>query len=158
MTIYTIEPAVPGDAQYVAGNVRKAERLEADAVYAGRLSARQATLIAAAASRNTAVGKADRVPICVFGVVPPPSLGRQVWVPWFVATGELSQHALPFLRRCRPVIEAWRQEYPVMENFVDARNRTSVQWLRWLGFEIGEPKPYGERQLPFHKFSMGGER
>jgi hypothetical protein len=45
-------------------------------------------------------------------------------------------------------------EYPVLMNYVDARNTRSIRWLKRLGFTVHAAEPYGAAGLPFHKFEM----
>ena len=37
-------------------------------------------------------------------------------------------------------------------NHVYAKNRMSVRWLQWLGFEVGVPEPFGPSAALFHPF------
>ena len=55
------------------------------------------------------------------------------------------------------MVDGWRQEFPYMFNYVDVRHKEAIRWLKWLGFTLNEPTPYGPFGLPFHKFHMGEE-
>jgi hypothetical protein len=46
------------------------------------------------------------------------------------------------------------QVFPHLINFVHAENRTSVRWLRRLGFTVHPVMPYGRLGEPFHPFEM----
>jgi len=47
--------------------------------------------------------------------------------------------------------------YSHLENWVDARNTKAINWLRWLGFTVHDPVPFGVAGLPFHRFDMRRE-
>ncbi len=90
--------------------------------------------------------------LCVFGVGPICVLtGRGM--PWFLAADTIRRHQVAFLRRCDSVVNDMQAIYPTLENWVDARNTTSIRWLRWLGFALHPAEPFGFDQLPFHRFT-----
>jgi hypothetical protein len=37
-------------------------------------------------------------------------------------------------------------------NHVYAKNRMSIRWLKWLGFELGVAEPFGPSAALFHPF------
>lgn len=37
-------------------------------------------------------------------------------------------------------------------NYVYAKNRRAIRWLRFLGFEVGQPQPYGPSAALFRPF------
>ena len=55
------------------------------------------------------------------------------------------------------MIATWREQFPFMFNYVDARHTDAIRWLKWLGFEFDEAAPYGPFDLPFYRFTMGEE-
>ena len=59
-----------------------------------------------------------------------------------------------FLKRSKPWLEDIKKDYNYLENYVDARNTLSIKWLKWLGFKVEDPIPYGVNGEPFHKFTM----
>lgn len=77
--------------------------------------------------------------------------------PWLLGTPGIRDHQTWFLKETRSQVSEMLKRHPFLENWVDARNLTSVRWLKWLGFSISEPEPYGVAQLPFHKFEMRGQ-
>lgn len=149
---YEIRSAGVQDVNYIADNIREADRQELWA--ASHLTPFQALKISFLISRDIVfVGTADDVPVCMYGVKPPSMLGNKA-VPWLIGTEDVPLHSREFLRRSREVVEEFSERFPYMENFVDARNEDAVRWLQWLGFSVYYPKPYGVEQLPFHRFSM----
>lgn len=91
--------------------------------------------------------------ICMFGVARLYILDSK-GSPWMLASDEISKHYLYFLRESKKYVKIIKSRYENLENYVDARNKISIKWLRWLGFEIGEARPYGVLKMPFHKFNL----
>lgn len=149
--IVSVVPATPEHAMAVGAAARPADRAELWASH--RVSPRRAIEVGIMVSPDARTALFDGVPACVFGVNPGSMLGGAA-APWMVGTALLERYPLAFLRRSRPVVAAWAARYTAMRNYVDARNTLAVAWLRWLGFVIGDPAPYGVDQLPFHPFSM----
>lgn len=89
-------------------------------------------------------------PAALCGVAP---LGDVQWwgVPWLLATPAIKLAPVSFFRESRRTLTSCLEKYRHLINFVDARNVLSLQWLRWLGFEIRPAEPYGPDQLPFHR-------
>lgn len=74
---------------------------------------------------------------------------RDYRLPWAVFTTAIDRHPLPFLRGGR----AWmRGVSGLLLNYVDARNTMTIRWLKWLGFTIDDPIPYGVNGEPFSRF------
>jgi hypothetical protein len=106
------------------------------------------------ASPLACTGLIDGEPVCMFGVVPVSFFAPDEGRPWMVGTSLLDQHAKTFLKGCKPHLDAMRERYAVLENFVDARNVKAIRWLKWLGFTIHPALPMGRRYIPFHRFDL----
>lgn len=147
------EIRTPTDAEieHVIANLRDQDRDEIEASH-GKHAYR--LLRDAIDSEDTRVGVANGEIVCLFGVEPQSVIGRG-GTPWMVSTDAILKHKVVFLKHSRLWIEAMRQKYGHLTNFVDDRNTVSKRWLKWLGFEFDEPKPYGVQQLPFRRFSLG---
>lgn len=149
MTDYRIVPATPAHAAELAANMREADVAE---VWAGwRHTPTEAINRSIAVSRDPLAGLADGRVVCIFGVASPIILSA-VASPWLLGAKELPRHSRTFLRLNRLYTRHIRNEYAILENYVDARNALAIRWLRWLGFTIWEPQPFGPDQLPFHRF------
>lgn len=94
----------------------------------------------------------DRETIAMFGVVPrgPWPAGR----PWMIGTKDLDKHRFKFVKGCREVVQEMLGTFPSLENVVDVRNRKTIRWLRWLGFDFGKIILVGQKNLPYQIFSM----
>lgn len=142
-----IRPALPSDA----GNLvlRPSDRAEAEAWSHDPPEKTVADSIKD--SSEAWAGLADGELVCLFGVAPLTLIGV-TGIPWLMGSVAIERHQRAFLRRNADFIDRWQVEYPILRNFVDARNTTSQRWLRWLGFRIDPPVPYGVSGLPFHPF------
>jgi hypothetical protein len=151
MTEYVIVPATPDHARDLAPHMRFDDRREIWA--ASRATPLRALMSSLRESAWAFTGLVDGVPVCMFGVVQVGLFGPH-GVPWLLASPEMEQHAIAFLRRNRAVVAKMSSEYDRLVNYVDARNTTSIKWLRWLKFDIMSTVPYGPFGLPFHRFEM----
>jgi hypothetical protein len=135
--------------------MRQADRDEAWA--AGHWSPREALTQSLVMSRGISyTGLAGNKVLCMFGVgrwSPLNLLG----MPWLLTSDSLPKHAIGFLRHSKRYFNTMRQDFTVLQNYVDARNTDAVEWLSWLGFKIDPPQPMGPDQVPFHRFSWRAE-
>lgn len=151
MSTYAIVPATEAHVQAMEGRVRQADVDELRA--AGGRAPGEAMLEGLRLSSEAWAGLADGQVMCIFGVVQTSILARE-GTPWMVGSDLVDRHARAFLLRSRPVVATWAARFDLLWNFVDARNRRAITWLRWLGFQIGEPEPFGVEGRPFHRFEM----
>lgn len=151
-TKYEVVKAEPWHYEFVAAFMREDDVAEVWA--SSHRSPEEALKLSALASRDTArAGLVDGIPACVFGVGQATILSLK-GSPWLLGTDELPKHARAFLRMSKAYVERIRQEYHLLENYVDARNKHAIRWLKWLGFEFEEAKPFGPDRVPFHRFFM----
>jgi hypothetical protein len=143
-------PAERAHIRHIASNMRPADCAEAWAT--ALLSPQAALEQSLAVSVQAWTGLADGVPYCMFGVAT--SASPDVGVPWLLGTADLERNAIAFLRRNHGFVDAMLERFPRLINHVDARNRTSIRWLQWIGFTIGRPQPYGPFAMPFHPFEL----
>tara|TARA_Y100000034_G_scaffold89640_1_gene107898 strand:+ start:446 stop:907 length:462 start_codon:yes stop_codon:yes gene_type:complete len=102
-------------------------------------------------SRDTTTGLANGEVACIFGVGSS-SILTGLGSPWMLTSPILEAHGKVFLRGCRMWMGDQKQKWLKLDNFVDARNERAVKWLRWMGFDLDEPAPYGPDGMDFHKF------
>lgn len=152
MPAYGIIPMEGAHALQLAANMRSADVAE---VWAStHLSPAEALSRAMRYTKRPMVGVADDTVLCGFGVGSR-SPFSVVGVPWMLSAHAIEDHAVAFLRGSIGVVESWRRAFPVLENYVDARNTLAIRWLRWLGFVLDAPKPYGPDGKLFHRFAIG---
>lgn len=86
------------------------------------------------------------------GVSPANLAGRRA--PWLIGSHVLDLNPAVFIRYCVEKMPEVRAAYPWLENYVDARADHTIRWLKWLGFTVEDPAPYGILRRPFHRFWM----
>lgn len=84
------------------------------------------------------VGFVNEVPAIVWGVLMP-SLTNGTAVLWALTTRHVEDHPFVFARHSKLEIERLRSTFAEIVGVVDCDFRRSIRWLRWLGFEAGEP-------------------
>jgi len=92
--------------------------------------------------------------ICVFGINRRTPLST-VGVPWLIGTNAIERHYRTFGKHSIKYARLFEQAFPQMENFVLAENHITARWLKWLGFDMGEPTPMGFSNAPFIRFTKG---
>lgn len=88
----------------------------------------------------------------LFGTAPviPETMGSI----WLLASPDIYRWRKEFMRLSRKYVDRMHEDYMVLTNFVDDRNRASQAWLRRLGFQTGAHEPeWGVQRLPFTQFS-----
>lgn len=148
MTVRVV-PAEMAHVPLVAARARQADR---DELWAGgRITAFDALAVGVESSTSAWTGFAGDDPICLFGVAPASLLGG-IGIPWLIGTDEVERHQMAFLRRCQPHVATMRSVYDTLVNWVDDRNVVAQRWLRWLGFHVEPPAPFGPDGMPFRRF------
>jgi len=144
--------AVKTDIPFLADRLRKADREEVKA--SGGLSPRAALQRGWAHSEIARTIRTDNSgkPVAIYGVVridqELPSGGV-----WLLGTDDLTSYGMPFARRCGEHIEMLQESYPVLFNYVDARNSLHIRWLKWSGFRfIRRHECFGHEKRPFYEF------
>jgi hypothetical protein len=149
----TIAPVQPGDAEELIARLRPDDFREVEA--AAGIGKVEATIRASVAgSWRVWTGRADGELGCIFGVSPLSVLGG-VGAPWLLGTDVMDANPRAVIRRSPRYIRPMLELFPHLMNMVDVRNTRSIQWLKFLGFQVHEqPVPYGPYGLPFRFFEM----
>jgi ribosomal protein S18 acetylase RimI-like enzyme len=74
---------------------------------------------------------------------------------WMLSGTPVDRHRKLFLRLTRQRLAEVRREWPVLVDYVHADYAGAIRWLRWLGFTIEPPVPYGPFGAPFCRASIG---
>lgn len=151
MTDYKFRSVKFEDIEYMARNLRAADRAEIEAVHGAHCPLH----ILAQAVRQSSLAwtaEANGRPFALFGVAP---MGEGAGSIWLLGTEELFKYPRALVRGGREVLAVMFKEYARLYNFMDARNTKSIAWLRRMGFTVHEPQPYGAAGLPFHLFERG---
>ncbi|TIW56678.1 MAG: DUF2833 domain-containing protein [Mesorhizobium sp.] len=143
---------VPVRAWHVRSIARRMRQADRDEVFAasGRSPA-GALVFSLRKSSHAWTAMIDGVPEVMFGVGDLNILAG-VAAPWLLGTDAVETHYVAFLRRSVGFRDQLLQRYSVLTNFVDARNRASIRWLRWLGFTFSDPVEF--RGQEFRQFEL----
>jgi hypothetical protein len=77
-------------------------------------------------------------------------LGGQIWM---VATDDIKNHKIEFLKYSQSFIKHVMEPYDYVMNWVDARNELHIQWLKWCGFVfLKKHTCFGAEGIPFYEF------
>ena len=97
-------------------------------------------------------GLYEEKPFCCFGVAAASLLGN-TGVPWLLGTEDVKKAAYEVKYKAKEYINIMLEHFDYLENWIDARNKVSIKWLKHCGFEMFEtPAPYGVDGLLFHRF------
>jgi hypothetical protein len=145
-----IRPVRPGDIPQVVNNLRQADIEEWEA-FSG-VHPRNLLPFLAYDPNTNALVNSDGVPVGLFGVTPFRD-NHKVGIVWMVATPLLIKSQIEFLRKSVKWLDDVQcEKYPVLFNYVDARNTVHIRWLKWCGFQvISRKERWGAQSLPFYE-------
>ena len=135
----------------IAANLRQSDVEEVKASSA--LPPRDALFASHALSTHAyVVHSQEGGPIAVFGAAPHPLPG--VGIVWMLGTDGIRGEAYSIAKQTRPYLDELNAAYPILWNFIDARNSVSMRWLRWGGFKVLADHPnHGPQGRLFHTFA-----
>lgn len=133
-----IRRSIPGDAEYVAQHLREEDKLEVTSL---GYTPWEAVVLSSRGSDVSYTALLDDTPIMVFGVNLPTA--GDVGEIWALGTPLCRKVAMSMIHRTKEILKVFLDICPAMENWCDARYSASLRWLRLIGFEVGEPEPYG---------------
>lgn len=151
-------PTTSDDLDELARSLRLTDRAELAAAHGAGADPRDVLTASAVTSCEVHTAYADDGLWCIFGIAPLGGLLTPLAAPWQLGTPTAGRHPAALIRETRRYLAEVKERYPVLVNFVDARNTPSLRYLKAVGFVIdAEPQPYGVAGLPFHRFHMGLE-
>lgn len=139
-----IRPTLPGDSWLILADLRSEEVIELDAIGVNSEMCMRYGLIRGNAQTVFIHGE----PAGIFGIC---DYG-DYQVPWAVFTRAIDRYPLAFLRAARRWVKSVEG---TLINYVDVRNERAVKWFAWMGFDVGEPEPYGLNGELFRKVRVG---
>ena len=97
------------------------------------------------------VDHTERV-IALFGVAPDINQAG-VGSIWLLGSPEIARHSMHFLRHSRTWVDRLQEKYMTLWNYVDARNKMHIRWLKWCGFVfLKKVQDHGVEHRPFYEF------
>jgi len=88
-------------------------------------------------------------PMAILGLIP---MTETEACTWGFCTEEVTKHKKEFYKFSKMQLKEMLKIFPVLFNYVDCRNKTSIRWLKALGAEFETAKPFGFAMIPFQKF------
>ena len=82
------------------------------------------------------------------------SLISDTAIVWLLTSNVIPKMAVTFAKNSRMVIDHFLGHYAELENWVDARYISCINWLKWCGAEIEPAEPFGIEKMPFHHFKF----
>lgn len=143
---------LPEHGEYIARHLRQIDRKEI--YYYGTLQPLPAIKLTTAFAVAAWTGLLDGVPAVIFGINRRTQLSS-VSVPWMLATDAVNAHPMAVAYASKVYFERMERAFPKMENYVLAENKTTIRWLKWLGFDMEEPAPFGAFQAHYRRFGKG---
>ena len=119
----------------LADTLRQTDRDELAVVCA--YSAREAVLKSVLATDPDFLfaAHADGKLLCIGGASSP-SLLSPVGVPWLLATDEMNKYTQRLTKDAKRGLRMMLEKWPILTNVIDARNKTTIRWLKSIGFEF----------------------
>ena len=88
--------------------------------------------------------------IAIGGLVP---LTRNVGIPWGLTSDKIALYPKQFCKIAKELIKGFHKSYPLLTNFCDAQNTTTIRWLKWGGFRfVATVLEFGVAKIPFVQF------
>ena len=76
----------------------------------------------------------------------------RIGVPWLLASDKLPTVSREFIPQSKQWIESLHERHDLLFNFVHKENKTSIRWLKWMGFNFLKEIEYGVNPAPFYQF------
>ena len=149
--MYTVEATTQEHIEELAVTMREEDKQEVWAM--SHSSPLESLNNSVEISAEPLTGLVDGKVICIFGVVEP-SILSTTGIPWLLGSDLVADHSKIFLKMNKVFIDTIKQRYSLLTNYVDNRNKVSMAWLRWLGFKLHKPAPYGPDRMLFRKFEF----
>lgn len=89
---------------------------------------------------------------CIWGVCPVEGL-EGAGIPWLLGTKEMDRHPRLVMECGWQQLTLMQQRFNYLYNYVHASNKRSIRFLKWLGFRLEEPAPWGAAGEMFRRFS-----
>ena len=81
------------------------------------------------------------------------SCTTQVSIPWALTSEKIALYPKQFCSITKNLIKEFHQSHPILANFCDARNTTTIRWLKYCGFQfVAEMPEFGVEKKPFIQF------
>ncbi len=144
--------SILSDVMTVAANMRQEDKEEILA-YSGTLPKEQMFYCFFSSKPcMTMIGRKGNI-MGMYGVVPcSPKVGR-IWMLGHKSMTSDYKDVRDFLRHSPMELQKFHCNYPLLYNYVDARNETHIKWIKWMGFSIiKKHATFGAEGRTFYEF------
>jgi ribosomal protein S18 acetylase RimI-like enzyme len=142
-------------ARELAPRLRQTDR---DEIYsASGLCPEQTLLSAVEGSIRADAWLLDDGSVAAIAGVYPSEKSDRVGIVWMLASDEAAKFPKRLLRGNKDYVCELLDGRDIVFNYVHQKNIQAQKWLRWLGFNLGEPTPHGvlgELFMPFWLMSQ----
>ena len=149
-----IRKARVSDAKILAPHLRKADKAEIKA-----LLGLSPEIVLEASIRDSAktysVTSLDGKEIyAIFGVATANATSGMIWLLGSEAMFKAAR--VSFIRNSKFWVDKLMENYEILFNVVDCRNKKHIRWLKWIGFTFAEAPlgKFGVEKRPFYQFYM----
>jgi hypothetical protein len=73
-------------------------------------------------------------------------------VPWMLGSKLTEKIRKVFIVDAKDYVEIMLERYKFLINYVHVDNKQSIRWLKWIGYTVKDPQPFGEFGNLFHPF------
>lgn len=146
-----VRSARESDVDYLVENIRREDEIELYALDGSTI--RESLDETPDLIKNSLVWEVDGKLVCMFGVTPVEGHDG-AGVAWLLATKEFEKYTKMFAVRCKRVFLEVVKGYDYLFNYIHSENKSSIKWLKWLGFTICDAEPLGNKGANFHRFEM----
>lgn len=151
---WIIVPALPEHIPAIAGDMRAADRREVWASH--RHTPEEALEMSLACSDLAWTCFVNTSPAFMWGAARHGSILSSTGHPWLLGTPRIYAVRREFLRQCPLYVNAMQEAFPLLENFVHAKNPASIRWLQWCGFTVEKDVPEIINDEDFYRFWRAG--
>lgn len=149
----TIFPSTPAHIRELGDKLRVADRRELE-VYGFPTNKALWKSFKGSFLRKSAFINGELAAMWGVGGSPMGAVGQ----PWLMTTDAVYKISpLLFARTYQREVLQMLKIFPVLVNWVDAEYNQAVRLLDIIGFNLGEPEPFGPNRAMFRKFEMGKE-
>lgn len=152
MTKVLVKKTIDEDIQFLIDEIREPDKIELEAA-AGSPYYQVIRDGYKQNAHHSWTGHANNNVVAVFGIKRLTALS-DVGVPWLISTNLVPKYRGVFMRYSKQIFDLVKRDYNYLCNYVDKRNIVAIRWLKWLGFTIQEPEPYGVNGELFCRFEL----
>ena len=144
-----VRKSVKSDIQFLADHIRIEDKREIEALGCNAFKAFEYGHKA-----GSYTGLYHGVPMAMFGTYKQVLLSDNACI-WMLGTRDIDNCSREMLTITRKYIDYELNNHKELFNYVDARYKKALKWLRVLGFSFSEPLKAGINGEIFYKISIG---